>query len=209
MNVAHTRARHQISLHFSLALPPPAHHLPAFTISAVQQRNSLQQECAFKEVTHVYVVVFVQARALALFNGAPPACASLAITPRGKVRCFYLTSWVTLCTLLKQWPVIVQIIDYGRTQQCFSGHGAFRFESHMLLLFHACPLNVITAWHPIMRHRCVCVCNINTTKFCPFSLCCLLISPKNQVKRNASFPSNASHWVSWTQFNSGVALKST
>lgn len=58
----HTRTRNQISLHFSLTLPPPAHHLPAFTISAVQQRNSLQQECAFKEVTHVYVVVFVQAR---------------------------------------------------------------------------------------------------------------------------------------------------
>lgn len=39
-----------------------AHQLPAFTISAIQQRNSLQQECGFKEVTHVYVVVFVQAR---------------------------------------------------------------------------------------------------------------------------------------------------
>lgn len=34
---------------------------PSFTISILQQRNTLQQECGFKEMSNVYVVVFVQA----------------------------------------------------------------------------------------------------------------------------------------------------
>lgn len=118
-------ACNQLILHFSLTLL--AHQLPAFTISAIQQRNSFQQECGSKEVTHVYVVVFVQARPWHC-TIEHHLCVSCSPLHHYKVRCFYMTSHRTLCTLLEQWLGIVQIISCKRTWHS-RGHGAFRFRS--------------------------------------------------------------------------------